>query len=337
MVLSDYAKGVLSDRVCRTLVSDARRLRVPVVVDPKGNDFSRYRGATAICPNAKELAAVTGESPSDLKRLLAAGQAMVSGFGLDYMLVTLGEKGIAILRADSRKHVPAAARQVYDVSGAGDTVVAVLAAALASGVAVQEAAHLANLAAGIVIGKVGTVPIRRAELLGALAEDLQPGSHEKLLSLDLLLARVTDWRARGLQVAFTNGCFDLLHAGHITLLEQARRRADRLIVGLNSDRSVRRLKGLERPVVCEQDRARILAALQVVDAVVLFDENTPLQLIEALRPNVLVKGGDYREGEVAGAAEVRGWGGRIELVPLVAGCSTTTVIKKSRALAPVGT
>jgi D-beta-D-heptose 7-phosphate kinase/D-beta-D-heptose 1-phosphate adenosyltransferase len=180
------------------------------------------------------------------------------------------------------------------------------------------------------------VPIRRAELLGALAEDLQPGSQEKLLSLDLLLARVAEWRARGLQVAFTNGCFDLLHVGHIALLEQARRRGDRLIVALNSDRSVRRLKGLERPLVCEQDRARILAALQVVDAVVLFDEGTPLRLVEALRPDVLVKGGDYSEGEVVGAAEVRGWGGRIELVPLVAGCSTTNLIKRSGILTFAG-
>lgn len=166
-------------------------------------------------------------------------------------------------------HVPAAAWQVYDVSGAGDTVVAVLAAALASGVAVEEAARLANLAAGIVIGKVGTVPVRRAELLGVLADDLQPGSQEKVLSLDLLLARVADWRSRGLQVAFTNRCFDLMHAGHIALLEQARRRADRLIVALNSDHSVQRLKGLEHSLVHQQERAHILAALQVVDPVVL--------------------------------------------------------------------
>jgi D-beta-D-heptose 7-phosphate kinase/D-beta-D-heptose 1-phosphate adenosyltransferase len=337
LVLSDYAKGVLSDRVCRTLVGEAKRLRVPVVVDPKGNDFSRYRGATAICPNAKELAAATGGCIGDLRLLLAAGQAMTSGLGLDCMLVTLGEKGIAIVRTNSLTHVPAIARQVYDVSGAGDTVVAVLATTLASGMAVEQAARLANLAAGIVIGKVGTVPIRRAELLGALAEDLQRGSQEKVLSLDQLQARVTDWRARGLQVAFTNGCFDLLHVGHIVLLEQARRRGDRLIVALNSDRSVRLLKGLDRPLVCQLDRARILAALQVVDAVVLFDESTPLHLIEALRPDVLVKGGDYCEDEVAGAAEVRGWGGRIELVPLVAGSSTTGLVKKSGALASVGT
>jgi D-beta-D-heptose 7-phosphate kinase / D-beta-D-heptose 1-phosphate adenosyltransferase len=336
LVLSDYAKGVLSERVCRALIGEARRLRVPVAVDPKGNDFTRYRGATAICPNAKELAAVTGESASDLKRLLAAGQAMASGLGLEFMLLTLGEKGIAILRANLRVQIPAAARQVYDVSGAGDTVVAVVAAALAAGMAVEPAARLANLAAGIVIGKVGTVPIQRGELVGGLAEELQPGSQEKLLPLENLLARVAGWRSRGLQVVFTNGCFDLLHAGHIALLEQARRRGDRLIVAVNSDSSVRRLKGLQRPLVQEQERTRILAALAAVDAVVLFDESTPLRLIEALRPDVLVKGGDYSEDEVVGSAEVRGWGGRVELVPLVAGCSTTNLIKRSGVLAAAG-
>ena len=208
---------------------------------------------------------------------------------------------------------------MYDVSGAGDTVVAVVAAALASGVPIEDGARLANVAAGIVIGKVGTVPIQRGELLGALSEELQPGSEEKVVPLELLLARVAGWRARGLQVVFTNGCFDLLHIGHIALLEQARRMGDRLIVAVNSDGSVRRLKGSERPLVQEQDRARILAALAVVDAVVVFDESTPLQLIEMIRPDVLVKGGDYTEDEVVGATEVRGWGGRVELVPLVAG------------------
>ncbi len=336
VVLSDYAKGVLSEGVCRTIIAEARRWHVPVVVDPKGSNFTRYRGATAICPNAKELAAVTGEPVSDLNRLLAAGQAMTAALGLESMLVTLSEKGIAILRPDSRIHVPARARQVYDVSGAGDTVVAVVAAALASGVAIGAAARLANLAAGIVIGKVGTVPIHRGELLGAVSEELQPGSGEKVVPLELLLARIAGWRSRGLQVVFTNGCFDLLHIGHIALLEQARRMGDRLIVAVNSDDSVRRLKGPERPLVREQDRARILAALAAVDAVVVFDETTPLRLIEAIRPDVLVKGGDYCESDVVGASEVRGWGGRVELVPLVAGCSTTNLIERSCALTAVG-
>jgi D-beta-D-heptose 7-phosphate kinase/D-beta-D-heptose 1-phosphate adenosyltransferase len=336
VVLSDYAKGVLSAPVCRTIIAGAREAHVPVVVDPKGHDFMRYRGATAICPNAKELAAVTGEPVGDLNRLLAAGQAMTSRLGLEYMLVTLSERGIAILRPDSRLHVPAAASQVYDVSGAGDTVIAVVAAAMASGVAIETAARLANVAAGIVIGKVGTVPIQRGELLGALSEVMQPGSDEKVIASEALLERVANWRSRGLQVVFTNGCFDLLHTGHIELLEQARRKGDRLIVAVNSDSSVKRLKGPDRPLVQQRDRARILAALAAVDAVVVFDENTPLRLIEAIRPDVLVKGGDYCEVDVVGAAETRGWGGRVELVPLIAGCSTSSLIERSSALAAAG-
>ena len=329
VVLSDYAKGVLSERVCRSIIDEARRLRVPVVVDPKGRDFARYHGATTICPNARELAAATGESASDLKWLLAAGQSMVAALNLQYMLVTLSEKGITILRQDSRCHVPAAARQVFDVSGAGDTVVAVVAVAVGAGVSIEAAVRLANAAAGVVIGKVGTVPIQREELLGALGQEFQPGSDEKVMPLEGLLTRVAGWRSQGSQIVFTNGCFDLLHMGHITLLEKARRMGDRLIVAVNSDRSVRALKGSERPLVREHDRARIVAALAAVDAVVVFDEETPLRVLEALRPDVVVKGGDYTENNVVGAGEVRGWGGRLELVPLVAGCSTTRLIARS--------
>jgi D-beta-D-heptose 7-phosphate kinase/D-beta-D-heptose 1-phosphate adenosyltransferase len=336
VVLSDYAKGVLTERVCHSIINEARRLHVPVVVDPKGRDFTRYRGATTICPNARELAAVTGESADALNWLLPAGQKMVAALNLQHMLVTLSEKGIAILRQGSRTHVPAAARQVFDVSGAGDTVVAVIAAAIAAQLPVEAAAHLANVAAGIVIGKVGTVPIRKEELLGALSSGLESDTVEKIVPLELLQSRVAGWRSRGLQVVFTNGCFDVLHVGHIALLEQARRMGDRLIVGVNSDRSVRSLKGRRRPVVYEQDRAQVLAALAAVDAVVVFDDTTPLRLIEALRPDVLVKGGDYAENEVVGAAEVLGWGGRLELVPLVAGCSTTSLIERWSAPASVG-
>ena len=333
IVLSDYAKGVLSERTCRAIIDEARRLHVPVVVDPKGRDFTRYHGATTICPNAKELAEATGESANDLKWLLSAGQSMVAALNLQHMLVTLSEKGITILRPDSRQHVPAAARQVFDVSGAGDTVVAVVAAAMAAGMPIEPAVQLANLAAGIVIGKVGTVPIQREELLGALSSEIEEDSEDKVMLLESLLTRVAGWRSRGLQIVFTNGCFDLLHVGHVALLEGARRMGDRLIVAMNSDRSVRELKGRQRPLVREQDRARILAAIAAVDAVVMFDERTPLRLIEAIRPEVLVKGGDYVESEVVGAAEVQGWGGRLELVPKVAGHSTTRLVERSRAAA----
>ena len=337
IVLSDYAKGVLSERICRTIINEARRLQVPVVVDPKGRDFTRYHGATTICPNARELAEATGESASDLKWLLAAGQSMVASLNLQHMLVTLSEKGITILRQDSRHHVPAAAQQVYDVSGAGDTVVSVIAAAIAAGIPIESAVQMANVAAGIVIGKVGTVPIQREELLGTLSHEVEADSGDKVMRLEPLLARVAGWRSRRLKVVFTNGCFDLLHVGHIALLEQARRMGDRLIVAVNSDRSVRQLKGSDRPMVREQDRATVLSALTAVDAVVMFDESTPLRLIEAIRPDVLVKGSDYMQDEVVGAAEVRGWGGRLELVPKVADRSTTHLIEQSRAVAAEGT
>jgi D-beta-D-heptose 7-phosphate kinase/D-beta-D-heptose 1-phosphate adenosyltransferase len=333
IALSDYAKGALSERICRTIIDEARRLHVPVVVDPKGRDFTRYRGATTICPNARELSEATGESASDLKWLLSAGQSMVASLNLQYMLVTLSEKGITILRQDSRHHVPAAARQVFDVSGAGDTVVAVIAAAIAAGVPIEPAVQMANAAAGIVIGKVGTVPIQREELLGALSNEAEADWRDKVMLLEPLLTKVAGWRARELQVVFTNGCFDLLHVGHIALLEQARRMGDRLVVAINSDRSVLELKGTERPLMRQQDRARILSAIAAVDAVVIFDESTPLRLIEAIRPDVLVKGSDYVEDEVVGATEVRGWGGRLELVPKVAGRSTTHLVERSRAVA----
>jgi len=203
--------------------------------------------------------------------------------------------------------------------------------AMACGVDVETAARLANVAAGIVVSKVGTVPIQRAELLGALSKASVFSSDEKVVPLERLLGRVATWRSAGERIVFTNGCFDILHIGHIALLEQARRKGDLLIVGLNSDSSVRRLKGLRRPVVGERERAKILAALEAVDAVVLFDEDTPLKLIEAIRPDVLVKGGDYTEESVVGAREVRAWGGRVELIPLVEGVSTTRLIAKSVA------
>ncbi len=332
VVLSDYAKGVLTEEVCRALISQARKLNIPVLVDPKNPSFARYRGATAICPNRKELSAATGEPLADLDRLLVAGQAMLPSLQMKFMVVTLGEKGIAVLRPESRLHASCGGRGRCTTSpGAGDTVIAVLALAMACGVEIETAVQVANVAAGIVVSKVGTVPIQREELLGALSQEVALHMDEKVLSLERLLRRAAGWRSTGQRVVFTNGCFDLLHIGHITLLEQARRKGDRLIVGVNSDSSVRRVKGPPRPIVGDRERARILAALSAVDAVVLFHESTPLKLIEAIRPDVLVKGGDYTEENVVGAREVRAWGGQVELIPLVDGVSTTRLIAKSAA------
>ena len=329
VVLSDYAKGVLTEALCHSVIAGAGKLGIPVLVDPKHRDFSRYRGASAICPNLKELSTATGESVADIDRLLAAGQAQLDLLDMEFMVVTMGDRGIAVLRKDSRLHAPAVVRQVYDVSGAGDTVVAVLALAIACDVEIETAIHLANIGAGIVVNKVGTVPLQREELLGALSQELILHLEEKVLPLERLLSRVAAWRSTGDRVVFTNGCFDIVHIGHITLLERAHRQGDRLIVALNSDESVRRIKGPLRPVVGEHERARILAALSAVDAVVVFPESTPLKLIEAIRPDVLVKGGDYCEEGVVGAREVRAWGGRVELIPVVEGVSTTRLIAQT--------
>jgi D-beta-D-heptose 7-phosphate kinase/D-beta-D-heptose 1-phosphate adenosyltransferase len=328
VVLSDYAKGVLTAEVCQAVIQAARRRKIPVLVDPKSADFTRYRGATTICPNLGELAAAVHGDVQDLKALLDAGEALVEELEIEFLTATLGEKGIALVRRGSRFMAPAVARQVFDVSGAGDTAIAVLALCVASGLRPETAAGLANIAAGIVVGKVGTVPVEKHELLAALAPEIALHGEDKVVTRKELVQRVALWKANGERVVFTNGCFDLLHIGHITLLEQARRFGDRLIVAINSDASVRGLKGGGRPVVGENERARVLAALAAVDAVVVFGEPTPLEVILAARPDAIVKGGDYGVETVVGASEVLAWGGQVKIVPLVQGFSTTQLIAK---------
>jgi D-beta-D-heptose 7-phosphate kinase / D-beta-D-heptose 1-phosphate adenosyltransferase len=331
VVLSDYAKGVLTEDVCQRVIAAARRRRVPVLVDPKQKDLRRYRGATTICPNRAELAAATGMPAQDEAALLEAGQTLAGELDIEYLTATLSEKGIAVLRPKSQYVAPAQARQVFDVSGAGDTVIATLALGVSSGLEIETAVQLANVAAGIVVGKVGTVPVGRDELLRSLTPEIELHAQEKVLTLEHLKVRAAAWRSAGEKIVFTNGCFDLLHIGHVTLLEEARREGERLVVGINSDASVRGLKGPTRPVVGERERARILAALAAVDAVVVFGEPTPLELIVELRPDVIVKGGDYDESTVVGAKEVRSWGGRVKIVPIVEGFSTTRLIEKATA------
>jgi D-beta-D-heptose 7-phosphate kinase / D-beta-D-heptose 1-phosphate adenosyltransferase len=330
LLLSDYAKGVLSADVCARLIDAAASRGLPVLVDPKGRDFSRYRGATLLTPNRAELALATGADATDLDGLLAQGEVLRAALGLRQVVVTLGELGMALLDGDHPQptRVPAVAREVFDVSGAGDTVIASIAAGLAAGLDPIDTAHLANLAAGVVVGHRGTAAITAAELAAAIAGEAALEQAAKVRGLADMRAQVEAWRAAGERVVFTNGCFDLLHVGHVTYLERARRHGQRLVVGLNTDRSVRALKGPERPLIGEQDRARVLAALAAVDGVVLFDEDTPIELIRALRPDVLAKGADYREDEVVGAAEVKGWGGQVVLVPLVADRSTSAIVAR---------
>jgi D-beta-D-heptose 7-phosphate kinase/D-beta-D-heptose 1-phosphate adenosyltransferase len=328
VILSDYAKGTLTPALCRSVIDTARSRGIAVLVDPKDKSFAKYAGATTICPNLSELSLATGIDRNNLPELIEAGERLVGEMGIDFLTVTMSEKGILVLFPNSSFHSQARAREVYDVSGAGDTVIATMAACLASGLGPESAVELSNVAAGIVVGKTGTAPISRNELVAELTTSAGMGIPEKVLADEQLLVRIAEWRATGHRIVFTNGCFDILHIGHITLLEQCRQFGDKLIVAINSDESVQCLKGPTRPVVNQNDRARVLAALASTDAVTIFDEETPLNLIRRIRPDVLVKGGDYTTATVVGAEDMMSWGGRVEIVPTVPGHSTSTIIAR---------
>jgi D-beta-D-heptose 7-phosphate kinase/D-beta-D-heptose 1-phosphate adenosyltransferase len=332
LVLSDYGKGVLCDAILPRLIEAARSHGLLVVVDPKGRDFARYRGATLVTPNRRELAEASGLPTASDAEVVAAARRVMAEAGIAAVLATRSEQGMTLVEGAEASgpvhHLPAEAREVYDVSGAGDTVVAALAAALAGGLDRRGAARLANVAAGIVVGKVGTAVASPAELLHALHAQDFALAEDKVLDRAGAVAQAARWRAQGLRVGFTNGCFDLLHPGHVQLLRQARAACDRLVVGLNSDASVQRLKGPSRPVQSELARATVLASLASVDAVTVFAEDTPLELIVALRPDLLVKGADYSAEQVVGAKELASWGGKLLLAELVPGQSTTAMVSK---------
>ena len=329
VILSDYAKGVLGDGVAGEIIAAARATGAIIIVDPKGTDYQAYRGASVVKPNRRELAAAFGRPIESDASLVEAARSLIASADFAAMLVTRGKDGMMLIeRSGEIAALPAEAREVYDVSGAGDTVVAVLGAALAAGAPIIDAARLANSAAGIVVGKVGTAIVRADELAHALT-DRDALEQSKIASLAAALDHVGRWRRNRLKIGFTNGVFDLLHPGHVALLRQARAACDRLIVGLNSDASVKRLKGPGRPVQNEQARAAVLATLAPVDLVVVFDEDTPLQLIEAVRPDLLVKGADYQREQVVGAEIVESYGGRVLLAELVPGHSTTATIARA--------
>ena len=329
LVLSDYGKGVLEPETLAALIAAATAAGCPVVVDPKGRDYGVYRGATLVTPNRRELEEASGLPTSSDQEAALAAQEIIDSCGIETVLATRGSDGLTLLGPGGKGkhlHLPAEAREVFDVSGAGDTVAAAVAAALAAGLGLEDAARLANVAAGIVVGKLGTAVVHPEELLQALhASDLL-AAEAKVVGLDALLAHAERWRGAGLCLGFTNGCFDLLHPGHVSLLAQARAACDRLIVGLNSDASTHRLKGAGRPIQSEAARAAVLASLANVDMVVMFGEDTPLKLIEALKPDVLVKGADYARDEVVGADLVERHGGKLMLVELAPGHSTSDTI-----------
>ena len=329
VVLSDYAKGVLTDRVLADAVALARAAGRRVIADPKRGSFGAYHGVDVLTPNESEAARASGIATEDDDGAAAAGEQARVQADAGAVLVTRSAKGLTLVRRDAPPlHVPTRAQAVADVSGAGDTLIAAFAIGLACGAAMLEAAMLANVAAGLSVGKPGTATVSHGELGAALHRRELLALDEKIAETDAARRLVAGWRAAGLRVGFTNGCFDLVHPGHVRLLARARAACDRLVVGLNSDASVRRLKGPDRPVQNEMARATVMASIGAVDLVVLFEEDTPEVLIGALLPNLLFKGADYRLDQVVGADIVRAHGGDVRLIDLEAGHSTTATIRR---------
>lgn len=322
VILSDYGKGMFLGTLARDIIKICGKYKVPVLVDPKGMDWEKYSGAFAVTPNLSELAAVSGKQVINEDTSVAkAGEIIKNKFKFQNLIVTRSEKGATLISSDKTLHVPAFAVEVFDVSGAGDTVIAVLSASVASGLDIADSIRLANMAGQIVVGKVGTTPIERNELLEFFTRD---GTNGKLMKAKNAAIKIREWQKRGEKVIFTNGCFDILHAGHVDSLATAKALGEHLVVGLNSDASVRLLKGLSRPVNSQEERASVLAAMYDVDIVVIFDEETPEKLLSLLRPDVIAKGGDYKPAEVAGRQYVKD----VVILPLIEGLSTTRIIER---------
>jgi D-beta-D-heptose 7-phosphate kinase/D-beta-D-heptose 1-phosphate adenosyltransferase len=326
LVLSDYAKGVLQD--VGPLIELGKQYNVPVIVDPKGTDFSRYRGATLITPNLTEFEAVVGHCQNE-EELMKKGLQLVSDLQLEAMLITRGEHGMTLIRPGSPElHLPARAQEVFDVTGAGDTVISVLAAAMAAGESMADATALANLAAGLVVGKLGTAAISGPELRRAIMSEQD--SSRGVMTAEQLSIAAQDARDHGEKIVFTNGCFDIIHAGHVGYLTQAKKLGDRLVVAINDDVSVRKLKGPGRPINPVERRMAVLAGLEAVDWVVCFTEDTPESLLKDLRPEILVKGGDYTLDQVVGGEFVRSYGGEVKALEFLDNCSTSEIVEKMK-------
>lgn len=331
ILLSDYAKGVCTPSFCSALMALARERGIPVHVDPKGLDYEKYRGATSIKPNRAELLGLSAQQAwSD--DLMESASRLRKELDLEFVAVTLGPQGILAVDRDGAMQAPAHSMQVYDVSGAGDTALAAVACALEAGLSLPEALALANLAAGEVVQRVGSVPIESGDLLVALHASGKSNEDRKVFELDDLADLRNAWRAKGLRVAFTNGCFDLIHAGHVGMLDAVAREADRLIVGLNSDDSIRRLKGDSRPLMPRDQRLAVISALESVDAVVVFEEDDPLNVIKALKPDVLAKGSDYEKANIVGAEFVEGYGGKVVRMPIEHRVSSSALAEALRKL-----
>lgn len=326
VVISDYAKGSIHNP--QALIALARARNLPVLLDPKSTDYQRYRGASLLTPNYQEFELVVGHCQGETE-LLAKGRQLLADLALEALLITRGEQGMTLIRPGQPElHLPARAREVFDVTGAGDTVIAALAGALAAGEPLPQSVAIANLAAGIVVGKLGTATVSAPELRWAIYAE--QGFECGVVGEEQLLLALDEARANGETIVFTNGCFDIIHAGHVSYLEEARQLGQRLVVAVNSDASVKRLKGEGRPINNLERRMAVLAGLESVDWVVSFDEDTPERLLARIKPDVLVKGGDYSEAQVVGGSIVKAYGGQVKVLGFIENCSTTSIVNKIR-------
>jgi D-beta-D-heptose 7-phosphate kinase/D-beta-D-heptose 1-phosphate adenosyltransferase len=334
VILSDYAKGVLCDAVLPRAVALARAAGKPVIADPKRATFAEYGRVSVVTPNELEMTRATGIAIADDAAAVQAARLALAASEAEAILLTRSAKGLMLLpRGGEPLHLPTEAKSVADVSGAGDTLVATFAVVLAAGGTMAEAAQVANCAAGVAVGKPGTATVSQPELIAALHRQELLSLDSKTVSRDAAVRKLAEWRRGGARIGFTNGCFDLIHPGHVRLLNKARARCDRLVVGLNSDASVQRLKGPTRPVQNEIARATVMASIGAVDMVVLFEEDTPLELITALQPDLLFKGADYRIDQVVGGELVSSYGGTVSLIELEEGHSTTAIIRRMNLVA----
>ena len=326
-IISDYGKGFLTPALLEAILSSARSNRIPTLVDPKGMDFKRYRGATYITPNVREASVASGVEIRNEETLVEAGRILLDQTDAEALIITRGREGITLVTPRKVQDFPVKPMEIVDVTGAGDTVISTLALAVANGLSIEDAISLANLAASLVVARFGAASVSLDEMINALRE--KPLSN-KTVALEDIGAVLRNHRIQGQKIVFTNGCFDLFHAGHLEILRQASAMGEVMVVGINSDRSVTRIKGPGRPIVAQSDRVELVSALSFVDYVVVFEEDTPLTLIKEVRPDILVKGEDWKGKEVVGEAIVRARGGRVEFVRHIGGISTSQLIQKIR-------
>ena len=324
VILSDYNKGLLTNDVCREIIKISNKLKIPVIVDPKNKDFNIYKGASLVTPNQIEAGNIAQRECSTDKQAETCCRIIMNKYKIKSVMITRSEKGLTYMDNKIIYHAPTKKIEVYDVSGAGDTVLAILSVCFSIKLNIKHSLFLANKAAGIVIGKIGTSAVNKYDLIDSLKSSYK----QKILSLKELKSKISLDRKNNLNIGFTNGCFDILHKGHITYLEESKELCDKLIIAINSDKSVRKIKGSNRPVNNEKDRAEVLASLSVSDYIIIFDQTHPLELIKSLKPDILTKGGDYKNKKIIGQDEVKEWGGKTKIMKKIEGASTTNILRR---------